>query len=113
FTSSSRGRRAKLGVWFDQVAIDASNDRVKIPQPDGKTVELKDGAKCGTGDKAKTANLKLIVWKNTTDPNPKPYETNIKAVHVDNDRMMMTLALVPDDVDIKTLRPPSEPTLDK
>jgi len=113
FDSSSRGRRAKLGVFFDQVNIDANDDRVKVPQPDGTTVELKDGAKCGTGADAKDGNLKLIVWDSPTSTTPKIYEKNIRAVHFDNDRMVMTLALVPDDVDVNTLKPPSVPTLDQ
>jgi hypothetical protein len=107
FSSSTSGRNAKLGKFFDHENVDMSNTKLKLPDKKG---EWSNGDKCGEGDAAKSANLQVAVWENRTDTEPKIYKADFKNIRFDKDFMLMTIAFVPDGTTIP--KPVSESVLD-
>ena len=62
----------------------------------------------------KAATWKLAYWADANQTGaPTIYVADFANVRFTQDRGAMTLAFVPDDVDVATLKPPSIPTLDQ
>jgi hypothetical protein len=107
FMSIASGRNAKLGVFFKVESIKASNTKFELPEGLGT---FKNGDDCG----GKPGTWKLAVWDDANaTADPKIYITDFANVRFTKDRMAMTLAFVNSDTDLKTLKPPSIPQLDK
>ncbi len=107
FSSVSTGSNAKLGVFFNAAGIKMSNTKLEMPENLGT---YENGKDC----KGKPANLRVAVWDDATGTAaPRIYTSDFKNIRFTNDRMAMTIAWVPDDVNLDKLKPPSIPTLDQ
>ena len=108
FASNAAGRNAKLGVFFKATGVKASTGKIAFPEGIGtyeNTTDTCDG---------KAATWKLAYWADANQPGaPTIYVADFANVRFTQDRGAMTLAFVPDDVDVATLKPPSIPTLDQ
>ena len=108
FTSAAAGKNADLGGWFKTADIKMSDTKLELPENLGTFEEGK--TKCGDQD----GSLKVLVWDNAnSSSDPKVFITDFGNIKFTNDRMAMTIAFVPDDADLKSLKPPSIPTLDE
>ena len=103
FSSQSSGRRATLGVFFDTVAVEASESRLELPGQDAR----RNGQKCGERD----AQIRTRVW-DSRDPadQGRIVEGDPKDIRP-TDGMLITIAFVPEGVDIP--RPPTADNLDR
>lgn len=107
FSSTAAGRNAKLGVFFKAVGIKVSGDKVSFPEGIGSYESNKD--ECD----GKAASWKLAYWPDASQTSaPTITIANFADVRFLQNRGAMTLAFVPSDVDLSTLKPPSIPTLD-
>jgi hypothetical protein len=105
FTSAGAGRNATLGTWFKQVGVKASSDKVELPEGLGTMTQDEN---CKVGDQDKPGKLKALVWKDATaDVEPDVYITGFNDIRFTKDGMAITIALVPDGTDLKTLKPSS------
>jgi hypothetical protein len=105
FGSAGTGKNAKLGTWFKQVGITTSADKVELPEGLGTLTQDED-CPAVDGGEAKPGKLKVLVWKNADSTGePDVYITGFDDVRFTNDAMAITLALVPDGTDLKTLKP--------
>jgi hypothetical protein len=108
FASNAAGRNAKLGVFFKATSVKASTGKIEFPEEIGtyeNTTDTCDG---------KAATWKLAYWADAAQTGaPTIFVTDFANVRFTQDRGAMTLAFVPDDVDVATLKPPSIPTLDQ
>ena len=108
FASNAAGKNAKLGVFFRATGVKASTGKIAFPEGIGtyeNTADTCDG---------KAATWKLAYWADANQTGaPTIYVADFANVRFTQDRGAMTLAFVPDDVDVATLKPPSIPTLDQ
>lgn len=103
FSSQSSGRRATLDIFFDTVGVETSANRIELPGQDAR----ESGDKCGD----RTAEIRTKVWDSrdpadqgrTVEGDPGDFNPT--------DGMLITVALVPEGVDIP--RPPTADNLDK
>ncbi len=104
FSSTTSGKNATLGKYLDWQGVKLSNDELVLPDNAG-TYKSGDTA-CPDGKKG---TLKVAVWQNvqTTTDSPKIFVTDFDNIHFDADGMGITIAFIPDDVDIATLKPPT------
>ena len=112
FSSETSGKNATLGKYLDWEGVKLSSDELVLPNNGGT---YKTGDKCpeGTPDAGKAGTLKAAVWQNVqngTDA-PKIFITDFRNIHFDRDGMGITVAFVPDDTDITTLKPPTAANL--
>jgi len=117
WTARAAGRRAQLGIFFDNYDVKLSNDKLELPEgPDGDRLArliFPDGApdnpddypltyeegetECGGED----ATLKVVVWQDFRDPNSdQTYTSNFDEIHFDRNGLVVVIAFVPDDVDV-------------
>ena len=102
FGSSAAGKRATLGIFFDSVNADISDDKIELPGQDTK----RNGDKCENGEGV----IRTKVW-DTRDPSDpgrivEGDPSNIRP----QDNQLITIAFGPENQDIP--RPPSEKNLD-
>lgn len=102
FGASAAGKRATLGVYFDSVSAEVTDDRIGLPGQDSK----RNGDRCDNGPGVVQAK----VWdtRSPTDPGRivEGDPSNIRP----QDNQLITIAFVPEGTDIP--KPPSEPNLD-
>ena len=103
FSSTSAGRRATLGVFFDTVKAKVTATEIDLPNQEAR----RDGQKCGD----KTARVRVKVWE-TRSPADKGriFAGDPRSLHLSNNQLI-TVAFVPEGTDIP--RPPTEAELDR
>lgn len=108
FSSAASGRNAKLGIWMKAAGINASNDKIELPEGQGtyeNGVDECDG---------KAASWKVGYWADSAQSSdPTIFVTDFSNIRFTQDRGALTLAFVPDDVNMTDLKPPSIPQLDQ
>lgn len=108
FASSAAGKNAKLGVWMKAAEIKSSGSKIEWPEGIGTFENGKD--ECN----GKAANWKVAYWADAAQSSPPTiFVTDFANIRFAQDRGAITLAFVPDDVDMSTLKPPSIPQLDQ
>lgn len=102
FFSRAAGKNATLGIYLDTVGAKVTEDEIRIPgQPTKKNGELCDG---------RPATVRVKVWPSrAADAVPEIYVGDPNDLRL-GDSQLITVAFVPDDVDIP--KPPSEGALD-
>lgn len=108
FASNAAGKNAKLGVWMKAADIKASGDKIEWPEGIGTYENGKD--ECD----GKAASWKVAYWADAAQSAPPTiFVTDFSNIRFAQDRGAITLAFVPEDVDLATLKPPSIPQLDQ
>jgi len=102
FGASSSGKRATLGVYFETVSADITDDKIELPGQDAK----RNGDKCDNG----AGKVQTKVW-DTRAPSDQGriLEGDPASIRPQNGQLI-TIAFVPEGTEIP--KPPSEPTLD-
>ncbi len=108
FSSAASGRRARLGVFFDNYGVAVSDDRIELTKGslirlDGQPVDdvplVYDEA--GTTCDGEHASLQLVVWDDFCDPDSDmTYRDDFGSIRFDRDGMVIVLAFLPDGVDV-------------
>ncbi len=107
FASSAAGKNAKMGIFFKAADVKVSSDKIEWPEGVGSFTNGKD--QCD----GKAGNWKVAYWADAAQSSaPTILVTDFANLHFDQDRGAITLAFVPDGVDMATLKPPSIPQLD-
>ena len=118
WTTKATGRRAQIGIFFDNYGVGLSNDKLELPEgPDDNRLSrliFPDGAPENPDDYPLTyeegetecagddANLKVVVWENYLDPNSsRTYTSNFDEIKFDRNGLVVVVAFVPDDVDVE------------
>ena len=102
FGASSSGKRATLGVYFDTVGAEISDDRIELPGQDTK----RNGDRCDNGP----GRIQTKVWDTRAPTDPGRIVEGDPSAIRPQDNQLITIAFVPEGTDIP--RPPSEPSLD-
>lgn len=108
FLDSAGGRNARIRIWFDDINLDASDD--KITFPDG-TVWDEAEKTCGEGDDAVPGQIVMAVWNDSQSAadGERPNEIlteDFGDLRFRNDREYITLAYVPEgDLETIPVRP--------
>ena len=102
FGASSSGKRATLGVYFDTVGAEISDDRIELPGQDTK----RNGDRCDNGP----GRIQPKVWATRAPTDPGRIVEGDPSNIRPQDNQLITIAFVPEGTDIP--RPPSEPSLD-
>ncbi len=102
FGATSSGKRATLGIYFESVGADVSDDEIEVPGQDTK----RNGDRCDDGEGV----IRTKVW-DTRDPadQGRIVEGDPSSIRPQNGQLI-TIAFGKADADIP--RPPSAPTLD-
>ncbi len=102
FGASAAGKRATLGVYFDTVNAEVSDERIALPGQDTK----RNGDRCDDGP----GIVQTKVWdtRSPTDPG-RIVRGNPSSIRP-QDNQLITIAFVPEGKEIP--KPPSEPNLD-
>lgn len=92
FNSGATGKNATLAKWGETTGITFTSDSFTV-----NGVEYANGYDCnGT-----PANVSLSVWSaDDPDADPTVYTSDFGSVHFDQDRMAMTLAVVPEGTEV-------------
>jgi hypothetical protein len=108
FSSETSGKNATLGKYLDWEGVKLSTDQLVLPN-NGGTYKSGETA-CPDGKKG---TLKVAVWQDVQNSTggPKIFVTDFNNIHFDRDGMGITIAFIPDDVDISTLKPPTAANL--
>ncbi len=101
FGASSSGKRARLGIWFDTVDVDATATSLKLPDQDRK----RNGDECDNGK----GTLQTKVWDSQDPSDPGHIVEGDPRNIRPQDGQLITIAFVPEGTDIP--RPPSAATL--
>jgi hypothetical protein len=102
----SQGDDLRLGPLLDQVGITVTSDELVLP--DGETF-TEGETKCGDED----GDVRVAVWDEAdSNDDPKVFLTDFDNVRFVGERMAVTVAFVPESVDLATLKPPAALTLD-
>lgn len=100
-SSEATGSNAKLKVFFKAAGVEMSNSKLTLPQGQGT---FENGGDCN----GKKANLRVAVWDEANGTGaPTIYTTDFGNIRFTGPNMAFTIAWVPDDVDLATLKPPS------
>ena len=118
WSARASGRRAQIGVFFDNYDIDLSNDKLELPagpddnrlsqlifpsgapdNPEDYPLTYEEGeTECAGED----ATLKVVVWENYLDPNSdSTYTSDFGDIPFDKDGLVVVVAFVADDVDVE------------
>ena len=101
FGASSSGKRATLGIFFDSVGIDVSDDHIELPGQ-----EKRNGDDCENGE----GRVRTKVWDTRSPDDAGRIVPGDPSAIRPQDNQLITIAFVPEGVDIP--KPPSEPSLD-
>jgi hypothetical protein len=103
FGAAAAGKRAQLGIFFDSVGVDVSENEIDLPNQDAK----RNGGKCGD----RTAEVQMKVWDSRDPADQGRIVGGNPADFRPQDGQLITVAFVPEGDDIP--RPPSADNLDK
>ena len=103
FGAAAAGKRAQLGIFFDSVDVDVSDDEIDLPNQDAK----RNGDKCGE----RTASVQMKVWDSRDPADRGRIVEGDPADFRPQDGQLITIAFVPEGDDIP--RPPSADNLDR
>ena len=103
FGASSAGKRATLGVYFDTVRADISDDKIELPGQDTK----RNGDRCDNGP----GTIRTKIWDTRSPSDPGRIVEGDPSNIRPQDNQLITIAFVPEGTEIP--RPPSEKTLDR
>jgi hypothetical protein len=119
WSSRASGRNAQIGIFLDNYDVSLSNDTLELPEGDGDnplsrlifdpetstpedpedfplTYE-EDETQCNGED----AELRVMVWTDFNDPDSgQLYTSNFDDIPFDQDGLVITIAFVPDDVEV-------------
>lgn len=116
WSARAAGRRAQLGIFFDNYNISLSNDKLELPEggddrlaalvfpngapdnPDDFPLVYEEGeTQCAGED----AELKVVVWTDYLDPNSdSQYTSNFDEILFDRNGLVVVIAFVPPEVDV-------------
>ncbi len=102
FSASSSGKRAQLGIFFDTVDVQVSDDDIRLPGQDRK----RNGDRCGE----RSAQVQMKVWDSRDPADQGRIVPGDPADFRPQDGQLITIAFVPEGDDIP--RPPSADNLD-
>ena len=102
FGNSAAGKRARLGIFFDTVGVDVSDDHIELPGQDTK----RNGDDCG--DEPGMVRTKVWDTRSPNDPG-RIVEGDPSDIRPQNNQLI-TIAFLPEDAEIP--KPPSERNLD-
>ncbi len=103
FLSSSAGKNATLQVFADATGLKLSDTTIEIPG----VGSFENGDDCG----GKPGTWQAAVWQTEDATTPTIVTEDFGKIHFDNDRMLITLAFVPEGTEIP--KPESVDQLDK
>lgn len=104
-SSEATGANATLGVFFDAAGVKMSNEKLELPEGQGT---FENGGDCN----GQPANLRVAVWDDAFGTaGPQVFSTDFDNIRFTGPNMAFTIAWVPDDVDLSTLKPPTVPAL--
>ena len=103
FANGSSGKNATLSKWGETVGLQVSSDSFTV-----NGTEYADGYDCS----GQPAQVALYVWPpDDPDADPEVITSDIGGFRLDNDRQLVTLAVVPEGTDVP--RPESAGELDQ
>jgi hypothetical protein len=117
WTSRASGRNAKLDIFFDNYDVELGDEVLELPEGDDDRLSRlifpggapdnpadfplryeEDETECAGED----ATLKVVVWKDYTDPDSQQvYTSNFGDIPFDQDGLVIVVAFVPDDVEVE------------
>ena len=117
WTSRASGRNAKLDIFFDNYDVELGDEVLELPEGDDDRLSRlifpggapdnpadfplryeEDETECAGED----ATLKVVVWKDYTDPDSQQvYTSNFGDIPFDRDGLVIVVAFVPDDVEVE------------
>ena len=100
---AAAGKNATLQVFPDAVGLELSDDEITVPG----VATFKNGEDCN----GEPASWKAAVWADENAETPVLVTEDFGDIHFTNDRMLITLAFVPDGTDIP--KPESQGQLDQ
>jgi hypothetical protein len=103
FGPSAAGKRAQLGIFFDSVNVDVSDDEIDLPNQPRK----RNGDRCGD----RTGQVQMKVWDSRDPADQGRIVPGDPADFRPQDGQLITIAFVPEGDDIP--RPPSADNLDR
>jgi hypothetical protein len=103
WVGAAAGKNATLQVFADAVGLELSNDEITVPG----VATFKNGQDCN----GEPASWKAAVWADENAETPVLVTEDFGDIHFTNDRMLITLAFVPDGTDIP--KPESQGQLDQ
>ena len=103
WVGAAAGKNATLQVFADAVGLELSNDEITVPG----VATFKNGQDCN----GEPASWKAAVWADENAETPVIVTEDFGDIHFTNDRMLITLAFVPDGTDIP--KPESQGQLDQ
>jgi hypothetical protein len=110
FQTATTGRNARMSDFFSQTGLDVTSSKIVLPEDpalgenSGKTFE--NGDKCPDGQEGV---VKALVWTDAGGTAaPQVYVADIGGIRFTNDHMAISLAFVPEDLDVSEL--PKPPT---
>ncbi len=103
WVGAAAGKNATLQVFADAVGLELSDDEITVPG----VATFKNGQDCN----GEPASWKAAVWADENAETPVLVTEDFGDIHFTNDRMLITLAFVPDGTDIP--KPESQGQLDQ
>ncbi len=97
-STRARGSRATLGVFFDEIGVDAGEDEWELP--DGTT--LANGDDCADGS---DGEWRVYRWDDAADDEPQVFEGGFDRISLRDDGEIYTIAFAGDDYEPE--RPPT------
>ena len=120
WSGRASGRNAQIGIFLDNYDVELSDDKLELPEGDGDNplsrliFEPPDRARRRTqrtsrsptrrarhSAMVRTPTLKAVVWTDFNDPDSSQvYTSNFTDIPFDQDGLVVTIAFVPDDVEV-------------
>jgi hypothetical protein len=102
----SQGDDLRLGPLLDQAGMTVTSDELVLPN--GETF-TEGETKCGDED----GDVRVAVWDEAdSNDDPKVFLTDFENIRFLGERTALTIAFVPESIDLPMLKPPAAATLD-